>query len=115
MKAPKAAVLPMLRHARIMTINTGSQIDRTGILCLGLMYENHAGRAPSRDQAQVNRDADAMLPKLTAQEMIRRPQTIAVAAFTEPVACTQISTIGKGAFSTASRSPMQKRMTMMIE
>lgn len=34
MNAPKAAVLAMLRHARTMTMNTGSHTARMGTLCL---------------------------------------------------------------------------------
>ena len=80
-----------------MTTKIGSQMDRTGTRCLGLMYENHLGRPPSRAQAHVSLDADAMLPSVTAMLMTRRPETIAVAALTDPVACVQISMIGNGA------------------
>ena len=89
----------------------GSQIERTGTLCLGLMYENHFGRPPSRAHAHVSRDADAMLPSVTATLMTRRPQTIAVAALTDPVACMQISMMGNGALMAAFKSPKQKRNT----
>ena len=92
----------------------GSQILRTGMRCLGLMCANQAGSPPSRAQAQVSRDALAMLPSVTAKEMMIRPDTMAVVACIEPVTCVQISTMGKAALMARSISWMQNRMTRMI-
>ena len=78
------------------------------------MYENHAGSPPSLAHAQVSRDADAMLPSVTATEITRKPQVIAVAAGVEPVALVRISMVGKGALTAASRSPRQKSITKMM-
>lgn len=90
-------------------------MDRTGIRCRELICANQAGSPPSRAHAQVKRDALAMLPSVTAKEMMIKPLTMAVVACREPVTCMQISTMGKAAFTAASMSWMQKRMTRMME
>lgn len=79
-----------------------------------LTYENHDGRPPSRDHAHVRRDVDAMLARFTAREIIRRPQTIAVAALVDPVACWQIWMIGEGAVRASSIEPIVNNMVKMI-
>jgi hypothetical protein len=89
-------------------------MDRTGTLCLLLMCENQSGRPPSRAHAYVSLEADAILPNVTAIETKSRPDTMAVAASTDPVACVQISIIGNAAFTAASRSPRQNNNTRMI-
>ena len=109
MNAEKAVELPILRQAKHITTNMGRQIARIGTLCLGLTYENQVGKPPSRAQAHVRREADAMLLTVTTNEMTSSPETIAVAARLEPVACMQTSMIGKGALTAASKSPRQKR------
>jgi hypothetical protein len=135
MKAPKAAVSAMLRQAKIMTTNTGNQTARMGTLCFRSIYfrksagrpllsvlrgaeiltwENHGGSAPSRAQAQVRRETEAILARFTDNEITRSPQTIAVAALTDPVACMQISMIGKLEFKASSSEPMVKRRVMTI-
>ena len=78
------------------------------------MCENQAGRPPSRAHAQVSLEADAILPRVTAVDTTSKPDTMAVAALTEPVACVQISTIGNVAFTAASRSPRKNNITNII-
>ena len=68
--------------------------------------ENHLGRAPSRDHAHVRRDTDAILARFTESEMTSSPQTIAVAALADPVACRHTSIIGKLEFKAASSGPI---------
>lgn len=71
-----------------------------------LTAENHVGRAPSRDHAHVRRETEAILARFTESEMIRSPQTIAVAALADPVACRHISMMGKVQFKAASSGPI---------
>lgn len=70
-----------------MTRMMGSHTDLIGTRCVGEMCEKKLGKPPSRAQAHVRRDAEAILPRVTAQEMTSKPQTIAVAARVDPVAC----------------------------
>lgn len=115
----------------------GSQTARTGTECFLSIYEwkgsvnsrlgrkgnekgvghtkeNHAGSPPSRDHAHVNRDVEAILAKFMASEITSSPHTIAVVALTDPVACLQISIMGKLEFKALSKRPMVNRTVMTI-
>jgi hypothetical protein len=51
---------------------------------------------------------------LTDSEITSKPLTIAVAAFTDPVACRQISIIGKLDFCASSTEPIVKSIQTAI-
>lgn len=55
-----------------------------------------------------------MLANVTDSEITSSPQTMAVAARTDPVACVQISMMGKSAFWASSMEPIVNRMQMTI-
>ena len=55
-----------------------------------------------------------MLARLTDSETTSNPLTIAVAALTDPVACRQISIIGKLDFWASSTEPIVKSMQTTI-
>jgi hypothetical protein len=97
-----------------MTTTMGTQMDRTKILCRGLICENQAGSPLSRAQFQVSLEADTMLPRVITIDTTSRPDTIAAAALTEPLAFVHISMIGKVTFTAAARSPRQSSITRMV-
>lgn len=76
--------------------------------------ENHDGRPPSRDQAHVKRDTDAILARLTENEMMNNPVIMAVVALTDPVTSWTITMMGKLEFKASSIEPIDASITMTI-
>ena len=66
-----------------MTMKIGNQTERIGMRCLGSIWEKYAGNPPSRDQAQVSREAEATLPIEQAIVTIMLQPTIAEPAVTD--------------------------------
>jgi hypothetical protein len=76
--------------------------------------ENHAGKPPSRAQAQVKRDTDAILARLTAKEMTNNPVTMAVVALTDPVTSWIMTMMGKPELKASSIDPIVKSITITM-
>ena len=76
--------------------------------------ENHDGKPPSRDQAHVKRDTDAILARLTENEMMNNPVIIAVVALTDPVTSWTITMMGKLESKASSIEPSDVSITITM-
>ncbi len=93
-------------HGPTYTMTIGSQTARKGMRYFGLTYAKYAGKAPSRAQAHVSRDAEATEPRVADMRMHKPAASMAEAPPSEPVALRQSVISGYGDAESASMSPM---------
>lgn len=89
-----AVLLAKFSNDSNITMMHGSQTERSGMRCSGLTCAKYDGRAPSRAQAQVSREAEVAEPMLAQMTVKRNPQQMAVVAERESVAWSTMGMMG---------------------